>query len=375
MMIKIGITGQAGFMGTHLYNYLSLKKDQFQLIPFEDDYFLEQEKLHEFVKKCDCIIHLAALNRHSEETTLYNTNLELVDKLINGLRTTGSKAHIIFSSSTQESKDNVYGKSKREGRKRLYEWSVQNNSGFTGLIIPNVFGPFGNPFYNSVISTFSYQLIKGETPKIEIDAALNLIYVGELIEEIDKIILKRSGKIDEECFIKPTSTITVSGVLQKLECFFSEYINNGYIPALKDKFEINLFNTFRSYIPLDKYYPVKYKNNVDERGNFVELVKLRSGGQVSFSTTKPGVVRGNHFHTRKIERFSVIKGEALIQLRKFNTEEVINIRLSGIEPSYVDMPIWYAHNIKNTGDDELLTVFWINEFYDPDDPDTFSEVV
>jgi len=115
--------------------------------------------------------------------------------------------------------------------------------------------------------------------------------------------------------------------------------------------------------------------NTDERGSFVETAKLNNGGQVSFSTTRPGITRGNHFHTRKAERFAVIKGKALIQLRRIGTDNVLNFELDGNEPAYVDMPVWYTHNITNAGDDDLYTIFWINEFYDPDDPDTFFERV
>jgi UDP-2-acetamido-2,6-beta-L-arabino-hexul-4-ose reductase len=126
---------------------------------------------------------------------------------------------------------------------------------------------------------------------------------------------------------------------------------------------------------LTNHFPKKYKNNIDIRGNFVEIIRLETGGQVSFSTTKPGVTRGNHFHTRKIERFSVISGKALIQLRKIGTNVVFDYYLSGDEPAYVDMPIWFTHKIKNIGHEDLYTVFWINEFYDSNDPDTYFENV
>ena len=144
---------------------------------------------------------------------------------------------------------------------------------------------------------------------------------------------------------------------------------------IRNQFEINLFNTIRSFLNLNTHFPIKYKNNIDERGNFVEIIRLETGGQVSFSTTKKEITRGNHFHTRKIERFSVIKGKALIQLRKIGTTEVYDYYLSGDEPAYVDMPIWYTHNIKNIGEEELYTMFWINEFYDANDPDTYFENV
>ncbi|MNV80963.1 hypothetical protein D3C71_1745980 [compost metagenome] len=144
---------------------------------------------------------------------------------------------------------------------------------------------------------------------------------------------------------------------------------------MKNKFELNLFNTFRCFINLEKHYPVKFIKHTDPRGAFVEVIRLNIGGQVSFSTTVPGITRGNHYHTRKIERFAVIKGKALIQLRRIGSDEVLNFYLDGEEPSYVDMPIWYTHNIKNIGEEELYTNFWINEFFDPKDPDTYFENV
>ena len=145
--------------------------------------------------------------------------------------------------------------------------------------------------------------------------------------------------------------------------------------VLKTHFDLNLFNTFRSYIDYENVFPKTYKFHEDNRGTFIEIVKTNGQGQISFSTTKAGITRGNHFHTRKIERFSVIKGKALIQLRKIGTTEVFNYYFSGEEPAYVDMPIWYTHNIKNIGEEELYTIFWINEFYDANDPDTYFEAV
>lgn len=372
-MIKIGITGQSGFVGTHLYNTLGLTPEKFERVPFDDGFFSVESKLNEFVKACDVIVHLAAMNRHNDPQVIYDTNLGLVKKLISALEKTNSKPHLLFSSSSQEERDNLYGKSKKEGRELLKNWAKNNDALFTGLIIPNVFGPFGHPYYNSFIATFSHQLTHGETPRVEIDGDVKLIYVEELVEVIIRCIKK--GDAIEAYQIPFTSEKKVTDILKLLTQYKVDYFEKGILPSLTCKFELNLFNTFRCYINQATFFPFELKKNEDDRGVFVETLKTGIGGQVSFSTTKPGITRGNHYHTRKIERFAVIQGEASIELRKIGTKEVISFKLSGENPSFVDMPIWFTHNITNVGDQELVTIFWINEFYDPEDPDTYFESV
>ncbi|NVO21398.1 MAG: SDR family oxidoreductase [Bacteroidetes bacterium] len=374
-MISVGITGQPGFIGTHLFNLLGLDKENIRLVPFKDEYFNAPEQLNQFVSDCDCIVHLAAMNRHHEPQLIFETNIGLVRQLINAMELTNSKPHVLFSSSTQEERDNLYGKSKLEGRKLLEEWASRNNARFTGLIIPNVFGPFGRPYYNSVVATFSHQLLHDEVPFIDVNGQMKLIYVQELVSEIKNLIVNPTDEIVTTVKIKHTSESYVTEILEQLAEYKKNYADQGIFPDLTNPFKRNLFNTFVCYQDIASHYPVKLKLNTDQRGSFVETVKLSSGGQVSFSTTKPGITRGNHFHTRKSERFAVIKGKALIQLRKIGTSEVLNFELSGDEPAYVDMPVWYTHNITNTGTDDLYTIFWISEFYNPEDPDTFFESV
>ena len=372
-MIKVGITGQSGFIGTHLYNSLSLYPEEYLMIQFYDSDFSDNKKLDDFVKDCDTIVHLAAVNRHSNPQVIYDTNVGLVNRLIESLERTKSKPHLFFSSSTQEDQENLYGKSKREGRTLLLNWAEKNNALYTGLIIPNVFGPFGNPYYNSFIATFSHQLTHNEVPNIESDGNVKLIYVGELVNEIIKCI--RSKESVPELKIQYTSEKKVSEILDLLNTYKNEYFEKGYFPLLRNNFEINLFNTFRSYIDMSNFFPFELKKNEDVRGLFVETIRTGMGGQVSFSTTKPGITRGNHYHTRKIERFIVIQGEASIELRKTGTKEALKFTLSGEVPCFVDMPIWYTHNITNIGKSDLVTIFWINEFFDPRDPDTYLEIV
>ncbi|MDD3567439.1 MAG: NAD-dependent epimerase/dehydratase family protein [Bacteroidales bacterium] len=398
-MIKVGITGQAGFVGTHLYNTLGLHPDKFQRIPFKDSYFKNEEQLKEFVSQCDAIVHLAAMNRHNDPEVVYSTNIGLVKQLIEACEETDSKPHILFSSSTQEERDNLYGKSKKEGRELFEAWAQRNSAPFTGLVIPNVFGPFGHPYYNSVVATFCHQLTHSETPKIEVDGELKLIYVGELVDimvtKIEGTLITQIQQIDSDisenpcptdavrrvsnqchqCSINHTAKIKVSSLLQLLKSYKENYFAKGIFPNLDNPFERNLFNTFVCYIDHKTFFPFHLDLKTDDRGSFVETVKLNSGGQVSFSTTKPGITRGNHFHTRKAERFAVIKGKARIELRRIGTNEVLSFELDGSQPSFVDMPIWYTHNITNIGDEEVYTIFWISEHFDADDTDTFFETV
>jgi UDP-2-acetamido-2,6-beta-L-arabino-hexul-4-ose reductase len=373
-MKNIGITGVNGFIGNHLKNTLNLNQDKYNVVNFERAFFDNNEDLDVFVEKCDVIVHLAGLNRHENQEVIYDTNIKLSQNLVDSLNRVNKNCHVIMSSSSQEKLDNLYGKSKKRSRELFVDWSNTNKKNiFSGLIIPNVFGPFGVPNYNSVIATFCYKLVNGETPRIINDSDLNLIYVAELISEILQIIEKK--EFSTEKLIHKTKTIKVAKLLEQLLIFKESYFLNGNIPALDSDFDVNLFNTFRSYLNLEEYFPFKLTQHKDDRGAFTEIIRLGIGGQVSFSTTVPGITRGNHFHTRKVERFAVIKGKALIELRKIGTDKVYEFVLDGNEPSYVDMPIWYTHNIKNIGEHTLLTNFWINEPFDPENHDTYFEIV
>ena len=372
-MKKIGITGQNGFVGYHLGQTIKLHKDEFTLIDFERFYFEDNAKLDAFVSECDVIVHLAALNRHNDQEEIYRVNTILTQKLIAALERTGSTPQVIISSSTQEERDNLYGKSKRKAREALATWAAHSGACFTGMVIPNVFGPFGHPYYNSVVATFCHQVSHGEEPKIELDGQLKLIYVGELVVEIIENI--KHSVNDAELWVNHTAESKVSELLAFLQHYKVVYQDGGEVPSINNQFEHDLFNTYRCYMPKKDYFPRHFTKHSDNRGHFVELMRAGISGQTSFSTTRPGITRGEHFHTRKIERFAVIQGKARIQLRRIGTNEVLNFQLDGENPSYVDMPIWYTHNIKNIGQEELITVFWINEPYNPEDPDTWFEKV
>ncbi len=370
MELKVGITGQSGFMGSHLYNFLGIKTDCVTRVDFERNFFEDITKLKTFVQQCDVIVHIAAMNRHKDQQVIYDTNIGLVNKLIQACNSLQVTPKIIFASSTQEERDNLYGKSKREGRLLLQEWAKTSGGQVISLLIPNVFGPFGKPNYNSFIATFCHKLMHNEEPTIINDSLVDLIYVNELSEEFYKHITAPDKESLTQA-VQHTSCKKVSEILELLKEYKNLYFKNGIVPAVPlNSFELNLFNTFCSFIPKD-YFPRKFIKHEDNRGAFVEIMRSGVSGQSSFSTTLPGITRGNHYHTRKIERFAVISGKATIRLRKINTEEVFEFILDGSVPAYVDMPIWYTHNITNIGDTNLITLFWINEPYDPEDADTY----
>src|SRR5690554_6009661 len=229
-MKRIGITGQNGFVGKHLYNTLGLKPEEFQRVEFQKEFFEDNAKLDAFVAQCDVIVHLAAMNRHESEQFIYETNIALANQLVASLKRTDSKAHVLISSSTQEERDNLYGKSKREGRETIVNWANENGGKVSGLIIPNVFGAFGKPFYNSFIATFCHQLTHGETPTIANDGEVKLIYVQELVERIIEEI--RNENSNPELVIEPTATQKVSEVLALLNDYKAKYFDRGEIPVL-----------------------------------------------------------------------------------------------------------------------------------------------
>jgi UDP-2-acetamido-2,6-beta-L-arabino-hexul-4-ose reductase len=370
-LIKVGITGQGGFMGSHLYNFLGTKSEEIERVNFKRNYFENDADLQNFVKSCDVIVHIAAMNRHEDQQVIYNTNVDLVQKLVNACEATNTNPKILFSSSTQEEKNNLYGKSKRDGRQIMETWAKKHEGNVTSLIIPNVFGPFGKPFYNSFIATFSHQIILGEQPIIVNDSKVSLIYINQLSQAFYDIIVEENTVNINSYIVPHTSSRKVSEILGLLKEYKTQYVDNGQVPKVDlNSFELDLFNTFASFIPKD-YFPRKFTKHTDDRGAFVEIMRAGSAGQSSYSTTVPGITRGNHYHTRKVERFAVISGKASIQLRKIDSNEVIEYILEGKTPAYVDMPIWYTHNITNIGDTELITLFWINEPYNPKDADTY----
>ena len=371
--MNIGITGQNGFIGYHLSQTIKYKLSHYNLISFNRSFFDDANALNKFVQSCDVIIHLAGINRAENDKLVYNSNIKINKILNESLLNSGFSGHLIFASSFQEENNSGYGESKKESRIFLEETINKLGGNFTGILIPNVFGPFCKPNYNSFIATFCDIILKDNKPEIIDNNNVKLIYIDDLISEIIQIII--NGKGLNKKYIESKIELKVTEVFDILEMYKDLYVYKNSIPLLDSSFKLKLFNTFRSYINLNNNYPKMLKKSNDHRGIFTELIRSEIGGQYSFSTTLPGKTRGNHFHTRKIERFMVLDGEAKISLRKIGSDKVFSFTLNGNKPSYIDMPVWFTHNITNIGDAPLITSFWINEPYNEDDADTYFENV
>ena len=370
--MRLGITGADGFLAWHLRSYLHSRDDgQIEEVRLADrNVFSDKNSLEQFVTDLDYIAHLAGVNRAPEDQ-LVDGNILPAQMLVDALVTTNSSPTILFSNSTHSiSSTTSYGKGKNQAAKILSKWASTTKNRFINLIVPHVFGEYCRPFYNSAVASFCQQILNEQKLEINPDGNLELVHAQDLAEQI--VDLYHQDSSDD--LIVQGYAISVPDVVAKLNQFYDEYINKMQIPDIGDRFTRNLFNTFRSYIDTDKRNlapPLR----TDNRGWLVESVKTASGGQCFVSSTHPGIVRGNHYHRRKVERFFVLQGSAQIKMRKLLTDEVIQFELNGDQPSFVDIPTLHTHNIQNTGDSELITLFWADEIFDPNSPDTYFEEV
>lgn len=366
-MPRIGITGTDGLIGWHLRLFLHGKEDV-EVTGAGRDTFLSEDALRDFVSRSDVIVHLAGMNR-GDGREIEETNVALCRQLVAACDEVGSQPHVIFSSSTHALGETPYGRSKRRCAEVLRAWTNESGALFTNLILPHIFGEGGKPFYNSVVSTFCHQLAHGEEPQITNDGELELLHAQDLAALIWQSICEPEGGD-----MRLTGRhMKVSELLERLRGMAAQY-GAHIIPRFGEAIDLRLFNTYRSYLFPD-HYPVALFSHEDERGGLVEVVKTLHGGQCFSSWTKPGVTRGNHYHTHKIERFMVLKGRAIIRLRRMFSDQIHEFEVCGDSPQYIDMPTGHAHNITNIGEEELVTLFWSHEIFDPTCPDTFMETV
>lgn len=366
-MKRIGITGINGFIGWHLRCFLKSVKNV-EVIGATRETFESEPALHSFVESCDAIVHLAGMIC-GDVKEIAKTNLLLTNSLIHSCDQMNVKPHLIFASSTHIFRHTPYGDSKIECALKFRDWAGSKGIPFTNLILSNIFGEGGKPFYNSVVSTFCHQLAHDETPTIMKDIELEQVHVQHVAKRILEIVMeKQCGDLQIH-----GTPITVTGLLEKLKGFRQDY-EKLVFPNLSNEFDLDLFMTYLSYL-FPASYPRHPVLHSDDRGHLFETVKSHGGGQIFISSTKPGITRGNHYHSHKFERFFVLKGEGEIRIRKLYDLKPEVFRISGENPGFVDIPALHTHSITNVGKEELITLFWCHKLFDPSDTDTIFEKV
>ena len=305
----------------------------------------------------DRVLHLAGVNRGD-----VSVNVDLAVALANALRRCATPPKtVVFANSTQSeaASASAYGSAKAEAAAILAEATAWSGSEFVDLKLPNLFGEHGRPHYNSVIATFCHVLASGGTPTVLEDRPLDLLHATDAAALLLGLDAPDGQPVRR----------TVSSLAARLTELASAY-RAGAIPELRDRFDVRLFNTYRSHCPVR---PIPLAVHGDARGDLVE--PMAAGGQTFVSSTRSGATRGEHFHLAKVERFVVLRGDAELRLRRLLHGDVVRLRVSGRQPVAVDMPAMWAHNITNIGGGELLTLFWANERLDPAAPDTYPEKV
>ncbi|WP_170075520.1 polysaccharide biosynthesis C-terminal domain-containing protein [Paraclostridium dentum] len=387
-MKKILVTGSNGFVGKNTVVALNEAK-KYEVITIDRQN--SEEELRQATLKADFIVHLAGVNRPKETSEFYEGNGGLTEKIVSFLKNENKNTPILITSSTHAEIDNDYGKSKKQSEDELIKYSDECNAKVYIFRLPNLFGKWCKPNYNSAVTTFCYNIAHDldvwvNDPSIE----LSLVYIDDVVESIVECIegwnMLNLNEINEEVALTTTgsncvqidkyyyevTTVykrTLGNIVDSLK-MFRNMRKSLLIPDLSDGFNKALYSTYLTYLEEDDFSYFLDKKE-DNRGWLAELVKSEQFGQMFVSKTHPGITRGNHWHHTKTEKFMVIQGQANIRFRKIDGEKVIEYIVDGEKPQVLDIPPGYTHSIENIGQDEVITLFWSNEMFNPEKPDTY----
>ncbi len=366
-MRKVLVTGANGFIGKNLCVQLDRDED-IQILRFGSNN--THTELQKLIQEADFIFHFAGVNRPKDEVEFDTGNRELTEVITTELQKINKQTPIFLSSSIQAKLDNPYGTSKKAAEELLFSLSKNNDNPVYVYRLPNVFGKWCRPNYNSVVATFCNNIATGQDITInDPTTKLTLVYIDDVIRECLKCLndkLKPSTTIHS---ISKEFTVNLKELADTIYSFKSSR-ETGLLPSFESDFERYLYATYTSYLETDNFdYELEMKH--DERGWLSEFVKSKQFGQIFVSKTKPGITRGNHWHHTKIEKFLVVSGEAEVKFRKLETKEVYRYKVTGEKLKVLDIPAGYTHSITNTGKDELITIFWSDEIFNPEEPDTY----
>lgn len=365
--MNVLVTGSLGFVGKNLLAGLR-KNKEINIITFdiEDD----QAVFEDYVLKADFIFHLAGSNRPTDVSEFEKINKGLTEIMLGILEKNQLKTPVVLSSSIQATLDNPYGISKKFAEDAVFDY--ERNFGGKAYVfrLPNIFGKWCRPNYNSVVATFCYNIANGLAIKInDPNIQLNLVYIDDVVKAFLGA-LKNDVTVDDDgfCIVNRTYNVSLKELADIIYSFKSSR-ETLVLPDYSNQFIKNLYATYVSYLP-EKGFAYSTEMKKDNRGWLAEILKSNSFGQIFVSTTKPGITRGNHWHHTKVEKFIVLKGTASIKFRNINSEEIIDYKVSGENIQVVDIPAGYTHSITNIGDTDLVTLFWSDEIFDPENPDT-----
>ena len=367
-MKKVLITGAEGFIGKNLCIALEQRKDV-RVLPY--DVNNAKKELAQFAAEADFVFHLAGVNRPENIEEFDRGNRGFTLELAELLEKAGRRVPVAMTSSIQAALDNPYGVSKKKAEDALWEWSRRSGAPVYIYRLPNVFGKWCRPNYNSVVATFCYNIARGLPIQINKPAAeLTLVYIDDVVDELIAAMEGAPHRGDDGfCYVPRTFKVTLQKLAETIYSF-TESRTTLVVPNFEGDFERFLYATFISYLP-EKGFSYDLEMKYDQRGWLAEFIKSKQFGQIFISRTRPGITRGNHWHHTKVEKFLVIEGEALIKFRKIGTDEVIEYQVSGEQLRVVDIPPGYTHSITNIGSTDVITLFWANEIFEPARADTY----
>lgn len=367
--MKILVTGSKGFIGKNLIATLD-NLGKYEI--FGCDVETTDEELTRYASECEFVFHLAGVNRPQNKEEFYSGNYGFTTVLLDKLKASKNTAPVLMSSSIQAKLDNDYGKSKKEGEDYLINYGKENGVKVYVFRLPNVFGKWCRPNYNSAIATFCYNIAR-DLPVTVTDRNIMLttVYIDDVVDAFLSAI-KDEVERDEDgyCVVAVTHKVTLGTIVDLIESFKESRKTLACPRMEKDGFEKKLYSTYLASLPEDGF-SYELKMNKDDRGSFTEFLRTPDYGQVSVNVSRPHIVKGNHWHHTKNEKFLVVKGTGIIRFRKIDEDKVIEYKVSGEKLEVVDIPCGYTHNIENVGDDDMVTVMWANEPFDKDKPDTY----
>ena len=382
--MNVLITGAKGFIGRNLVEVLKAVRDgkdksrslDSDITIFECDIDTDTALLDTYTRECDFVFHLAGVNRPQDEREFMEGNFGFTSTLLDLLKKHENKAPVLITSSIQAALDNPYGRSKKAGEDLLFRYGEDNGVKVCVYRFPNVFGKWCRPNYNSAVATFCYNIAHNLPITVnDRNHLMTLVYIDDVVDELINALKGEENRDGNYCAVPIEHKITL-GEIADLIYSFKTSREDLSVPDMTDgSFSKKLYSTFLSYLETTDF-AYKLRMNCDERGSFTEILRTADRGQFSVNISKPGITKGQHWHNTKNEKFIVVKGHGLIQLIKIGSDEVIEYDVSGDEITVVDMIPGYTHNIINLSDTEdLVTIMWANECFNPNKPDTFFEEV